>query len=306
LYDLNFQTKLNKTMKTTAKPNQENEKVLKNTLMLILLFIVVLLFLCFFSGNLSAQDNKRDSLKRAAFIRDSLTQDSIAYISKIRTIAKWDARKQKLSPSQTQQFKADLKNNHSDLFKPQKRFVPDTTMLQDSVYVKAFRLAAYERAMDDNAIIQRCIWGAFGPGIGTAASNDINFTINGSIELPKRQLFSADLRVASGVLGGTATTAFSLLYGGIFKQQYSFFTVSAGFSVVNVATNNFNLFSTEQAVNTSNFGIGVPIILQGYFVVGQHVGFGISAYVNLNSAQTIAGVNLSFAFGRLTTHERKQ
>jgi hypothetical protein len=291
-------------MRTTAEPKQENEKILKNTFVLILLFIVVLLFLCFFSGNLSAQDIKRDSLRRTAFIRDSLTRDSMAYASKIISIARWDARKLKLSFTQTQEFKADIKNNRSDFFKPQRKFVSDTTLMLDSVYVKAFRLAAYEKAIDDNSNIQKCYWVAAGFGPSSLGFLSLGANING--ELPGRQLITANIiGDTQSLLGGSEETNFGLLYGHIFKQGSFFFTVSAGISAVYFETADVYLFSTMSSTKTSQSGVGVPILIQGYFVAGQVVGFGVNAYVNINSIQTTAGLTLTLALGRLSTHERK-
>jgi len=277
---------------------------MKSTLMLTFLFIAVLLLLCFFSGNLSAQESKRDSLKRAAFIRDSLNKDSIAYALKIRSVARWDARKQKLSPGQNQQFKTDMKNSHSDLFKPQKKFVPDTTLLQDSVYVKAFRIAAYEKAVDDNSNIQKCYWVAAGFGQSSLGFFSIGANVNG--ELPRRQLITASvIGDTQSFLGGSDETNIGLLYGHIFKQGSFFFTVSAGISYVYFETIDVYLFSTMPSTKTSQSGVGVPILVQGYFVAGQVVGFGINAYVNINSIQTTAGLTFTLALGRLSTHERK-
>jgi hypothetical protein len=241
--------------------------IMKNTLMLILLFIVVLVFLCFISDNLSAQGAKRDSIK----------QDSMAYINNIRSIAGSDGRKQQLSPTQIKLFLVYKKKFRADLFNPQINFVSNTTLLTDSNYLKAFREGAYQRALDDMAIIPRCIWGAFGPGIDNISSKNFNTAISGSLELSKKQLVSVDVRGNWAVLAGTSTTAVSFLYGGIIKQHSSFLTISTGVSIINVNQSYFNLFAAPTP-STSTTDLGLPIIVQGYFVVGQHVGFGVSAY----------------------------
>jgi hypothetical protein len=58
-----------------------------------------------------------------------------------------DGKKLRLSPIERKHFDADKRNNNSDLFKPGKGFVSDTSLLKDSAYVKAFRVAAYEKAV---------------------------------------------------------------------------------------------------------------------------------------------------------------
>jgi len=57
-----------------------------------------------------------------------------------------DVKNFKLSREERERFKADKDNYSSDLFKPTERTTPDSRLLQDSVYVKAFRAAAYARA----------------------------------------------------------------------------------------------------------------------------------------------------------------
>jgi len=109
-------------------------------------FILTILLLCFASGKLTAQSINRDSLKRIAFSRDSIIQDSIMNVPKIINLAKMDGRRLRLSPVQRDQFVAAKKNAGSDLFKPRAGIVSDVTLLNDSVYVKAFRVAAYKKA----------------------------------------------------------------------------------------------------------------------------------------------------------------
>jgi hypothetical protein len=109
-------------------------------------FILTLLLICFASFNLTAQSINRDSLKRIAFTRDSIIQDSLADVARIITMAKTDGRRLHLITPQRQKFIADKKNAGSDLFKPTLSTVSDTLMLNDSVYAKAFRMAAYKKA----------------------------------------------------------------------------------------------------------------------------------------------------------------
>jgi hypothetical protein len=109
-------------------------------------FILTLLFFCFASVKLTAQSSNRDSLKRTAFSRDSIVQDSLTDVARIIAMAKTDGRRLRLSPAQRQKFNADKKNAGSDLFKPALNTVSDPLMLNDSVYAKAFRMAAYKKA----------------------------------------------------------------------------------------------------------------------------------------------------------------
>jgi len=113
---------------------------MKNTLML------TLFLLCFVSVKLTAQSINRDSLKRIAFSRDSIIKDSLADVARIITMAKTDGRRLHLSTTQREKFTADKKNPGSDLFKPALGTVSDPLMLNDSVYAKAFRTAAYKKA----------------------------------------------------------------------------------------------------------------------------------------------------------------
>ena len=108
-------------------------------------FLLILL-LCFASVKLTAQSINRDSLKRIAFSRDSIIQDSLAGVARIINMATTDGRRLRLSTAQRQKFNAEKKNAGSDLFKPALNTVSDTLMLSDSVYTKAFRTAAYKKA----------------------------------------------------------------------------------------------------------------------------------------------------------------
>jgi hypothetical protein len=60
-------------------------------------------------------------------------------------IAQEDAKNFKLSSADKERFKQDKDNYSSDLFKPTDRIASDNKLLQDSVYVKAFRAAAYSK-----------------------------------------------------------------------------------------------------------------------------------------------------------------
>jgi hypothetical protein len=265
--------------------------------------LIVILSISFAPVKLFAQTINRDSLRREAFARDSIKQDSIAEAIKIRNLARWDSRKQRLNTAETIRFKADDKNSHSDLFKPRKQFVSDTSLLLDSVYVKAFRKAAYETALDDNPKIEKCIWLAFGFG-GNFGSNDngggINLFANANFEFYRQLIVSPDIHVASSLFGGTSEESYSILFGKIFKQEYSFIMVSTGLAFDQSQSND-----NSSLGNISGSGIGIPFLIQVYVVMGQAVGLGIGAYADLSTNKSTAGITIGLAFGKLTTHERK-
>jgi len=92
----------------------------------LLSLITALLFVHFTTGSLFAQSSHRDSIINRATA---------------------EGRKLRLDSTEWQRFKADKKNYSSDLFKPVPALVSDTSLLRDSAYAKAFRHAAYEKAL---------------------------------------------------------------------------------------------------------------------------------------------------------------
>ncbi|MDB5135690.1 MAG: hypothetical protein JWP37_2293 [Mucilaginibacter sp.] len=56
-----------------------------------------------------------------------------------------DARSFRLDKQDMKRFRKDRKNSHSDFFKPVKANMRDTALLKDSVYVTAYRQAAYNK-----------------------------------------------------------------------------------------------------------------------------------------------------------------
>ncbi|MBW4889853.1 hypothetical protein KXQ82_09005 [Mucilaginibacter sp. HMF5004] len=64
----------------------------------------------------------------------------------VTKIARDDARNFKLNENDKERFKLDKDNYSSDFFKPTDKIASDNKLLQDSVYVKAFRAAAYSKA----------------------------------------------------------------------------------------------------------------------------------------------------------------
>jgi hypothetical protein len=196
---------------------------MRNKQTILRLFLVIILLYILGSGKLFAQKINRDSLKRVAFVRDSIKHDSIAAVANICDIAKRDSKKQRLTPAEITRFKADDKNSNSDLFKPQKNIVSDTLLVYDSVYVKAFRKVAYQKALDDNPKIEKCIWLAFGLG-GSFGSSDNggggNLFVNANLEIHKQLIISTDIHAAVPFPEGTTIVNFGILLGKIYKQKF--------------------------------------------------------------------------------------
>ncbi len=90
---------------------------------------LILIFLCalFGTSGLLAQTPHRDVLIK---------------------IVKKDGKARRLNAGEYKIFKKDKDNYSSDLFKPNLALASDTSFLKDSVYVTAFRLAAYKKAIN--------------------------------------------------------------------------------------------------------------------------------------------------------------
>lgn len=58
-----------------------------------------------------------------------------------------DVKKFKLSKQQFKEFKKNKNNSYSDLFKPTEASVGNIAFLADSIYVNAFRNAAYQKTL---------------------------------------------------------------------------------------------------------------------------------------------------------------
>ena len=135
-------------------------------------------------------------------------------------------------------------------------------------------------------------------------SNDngggINLFANANFEFYRQLIVSPDIHLASSWFGGTSEESYSILLGKIFKQKYSFIVVSTGLAFDQSQSND-----NSSLGNTSGSGIGIPFLIQAYVVIGQAVGLGIGAYADLSTNKSTAGITLSLAIGKLSTHERK-
>ena len=67
------------------------------------------------------------------------------YRDSINRIAQQDAELFWLNKKDLKTFRKDRHNYTSDFFKPSKAVVSDSTLLKDSVYVKAYRRFAFEK-----------------------------------------------------------------------------------------------------------------------------------------------------------------
>lgn len=275
---------------------------MKNKQTLLKLLLIVPFLLLISKDKLFAQLINRDSLKRVRITRDSLKQDSLDRISRITNIAKWDARGRKLNKMELLQFKADEKNNNSDLFKPAIKYVSNTSYLFDSLYVKTFRNETYHRAVYDNSKFEKSYWFSFGLGANIGSNENgggINAFTNLNIELGRNFIITPDIQIATSLFGGTNETNYSIFIGKIFKKNTSFVTVSTGLAYTNPQTSNF--FSSD----FSNAGFGIPILIQGYVVVLHTVGLGIHVFANWSTARSTAGFSFSLAFGSMLKHDGK-
>ena len=100
-------------------------------------------------------------LATGSLFAQNTSHDSIA---KIGTA---DGKKVRLDATERKRFKADRNNYTSDLFKPNPGLVSDTTLLKDSVYVKAFRMTAYTKAYKRRTIAHYVLIGGVVYGILT-------------------------------------------------------------------------------------------------------------------------------------------
>ncbi len=116
------------------------------------MLIVSLLLLVFVVGNVFAQSIKKDSIIKIATADAQNFQLNKSDLEKFR-IDRRDQLVQMHKPSKMfdrnyqEQVRTQKVDYTSDYFKPTKATVSDSTLLTDSVYVKAFREAAYNKTL---------------------------------------------------------------------------------------------------------------------------------------------------------------
>jgi len=168
----------------------------------------------------------------------------------------------------------------------------------------AFNKGFSQAVPNDSTKISKSYWGSVGIG---ASSSGFSASFIANAELLNRWLISANVQGEGPLFGdGNEVTTFNVLAGKVFKQKFCFLTLSAGLGYISVTnvSNSFNFFSP--AVTTQRSTIGLPIVVQGYLVAFQTLGIGLSGYVNLNTIQSTAGINICIALGRLSTHKRNK
>jgi hypothetical protein len=167
-------------------------------------------------------------------------------------------------------------------------------------------------AQTDTSKIPHAWWLNMGFGIGTLRSLSANIGVQA--EIPKQWLISASFQTEpnhfgekslGGAVHDVEINSGDLLLGKIYKQTYSFWSVSAGLSLVNMDIHDsYGVFPGAPASTQNNrYTIGIPIVVQGYVVGLQCAGIGLNGYVNLNTLQTTAGFQFQVALGRIQTHK---
>jgi hypothetical protein len=170
----------------------------------------------------------------------------------------------------------------------------------------------------DSVAVPRSWWFSIGAGGTTLGALSGSTSFN--FESAHHWLLSANFEgETSGVFNTQSSLdTYNVLVGQIVKTRFAFFTASIGLGLADYYNNlnetsqynisegggsQFSLFSAITA--DDRYAINVPIILQAYMVAFQRFGVGLSAYANLNTARSSAGVNINIAFGKLTTYQKK-
>ena len=86
----------------------------------------------------------------------------------VKKIAQADVKKFKLSREDQKIFKADKSNFTSDLFKPGLAYTSNPSLLNDSVYVRTFRYAAFKKASNKRSTGHYVLLGTAGYIIASA------------------------------------------------------------------------------------------------------------------------------------------
>jgi len=178
-----------------------------------------------------------------------------------------------------------------------------STILIVLVLTVAFNKCFSQAGVNDTTKIRKCYWGSVGIGGSTSG---FSASINANAELSNRWIIAANVQGEGPLFGnGNQVAEVNVFAGKILKQKFSFFTLSAGLGYVSIAnvTNSFNFNSPS--VTTYRSTMGVAVSIQGFLVGFQTLGIGLSGYVNLNTIQSTAGINICVALGRLSTHKRK-
>lgn len=73
----------------------------------------------------------------------------------IKKMAAADAEKFKISDENLKKFRSERSKHTSDIFKPTTNTTSSVLLLNDSVYVKAYRQAAHQNTKDNNKVVKK-------------------------------------------------------------------------------------------------------------------------------------------------------
>lgn len=188
---------------------------------------------------------------------------------------------------------------------------PKLIILCTLLFAVTATCATAQDTAKNNAKIPPAFWGEFGYGASSVGSFSGIVYVNAQIT--QKLIITGGLQGESNqplsVINLSARhevdlNSISLFIGKIYKQEYSMFIISAGLSYVqHQDLTTYGLFSATPAINQSKYVVGVPILIRGYWVLGQCIGLGAGLYGNFNTQQSSGGATLLLAFGRIQTHQ---
>src|SRR5665213_183157 len=163
-----------------------------------------------------------------------------------------------------------------------------------------------QRAHTDSSRAAKSYWGTF--GFGGSSVGPLGM-LTASSGIGHHYVFSAVAETEVNHFWSTETnnldvTRYNVLFGKIFRQQYTFLTLSAGVGTVNFTT--YDRVNDNTSKYTSNKdAFEVPVMVQYYVLMSKTVSFGIQGFVDFNRIRTTEGFSLNFAFGRMRTRDGK-
>ena len=94
-----------------------------------------------------------------AYITTSATKAQTTGTDSLVNIARADAKNFRLNDADFKQFRKNRHNSGSDYFKPVAANVSHSALLNDSVYVAAYRQAAYAKTRHRHTVGHYVLWG---------------------------------------------------------------------------------------------------------------------------------------------------
>lgn len=180
-------------------------------------------------------------------------------------------------------------------------------MLLLTPIVVAAQQSFFNNALDEKYIINKYemkksqqshhnsqFWLNVGGGIGTLGNESAAITAGISIQLDKNLFTLRAYRVAGNLVEDLYDIG--LLYGRAISTESAQFSYAAGLSLVKgekgvIVSNGI----TAERIST----IGIPIELQANWELTNFIGLGITGFVNLNRAQSFAGITINLLIGKL-------